>query len=213
MLWVFITVALFSLVELLRPHLLPNHFEYNNVVIKTLQKHFFLFLFSTQQKTLSSMKKQFLSLILLLCFQLSSYGQTVVFEKTFGGSGNEQGWVVTQLPDSTYVIAGGTKSFGHPEGNFYLLKTGQDGNLIWDNNYGTERIEHCYAFTPTEDGGFLLGGLTREQGAYADHYTSSKQIRMVRCNGKKHMGIIILSMDLVSDKVLMEDISLLAIKM
>jgi hypothetical protein len=48
----------------------------------------------------------------------------------------------------------------HPQ-DMYLLKTDNEGNEIWAQNYGAESDEHCYDFDMTSDGGYILGGHTR----------------------------------------------------
>ena len=70
----------------------------------------------------------------------------ITFQKTFGGSDHDQGWQVLELSDDSYIIAGTTRSFGHPEGDFYLIKVDKNGNLIWQETYGGLESDHCHSF-------------------------------------------------------------------
>lgn len=87
-----------------------------------------------------------------------------LWSKTFGGTGADNGWSVHEHPDG-YVIAGFTNSFGNGDYDFYLIKTDENGEMIWSKTYGGERSDRCWSLTLTEDGGFLLAGETRSFGA------------------------------------------------
>jgi hypothetical protein len=64
-----------------------------------------------------------------------SYGN-VQLSETFGGSGNDFGFMVRQTPDSGYAIVGYTASFGAGGNDFYLVKIGVEGEsgLAWTDS-------------------------------------------------------------------------------
>lgn len=53
---------------------------------------------------------------------------SILWSKTFGGSGDEYGSFVEQTADGGYVVAGYTESYGAGNGDFWLIKT--DGSTI-----------------------------------------------------------------------------------
>jgi hypothetical protein len=46
------------------------------------------------------------------------------WDKTFGGSGYDEGYSVKQTPDGGYIIAGETRSCGDERGDVWLIKVG-----------------------------------------------------------------------------------------
>jgi len=62
--------------------------------------------------------------ILLVLFLTS--GQA--WERTYGGSGSDDGYSVEQTSDGGYIIVGATTSFADSLGDVYLIKTDSSGN-------------------------------------------------------------------------------------
>jgi len=65
--------------------------------------------------------------------------------------------------DGGFALAGsiGSSSAG---GDFWLVKTDEDGNVVWSQTYGGTGDEMAFSLVQTSDGGYALGGLTNSFG-------------------------------------------------
>jgi hypothetical protein len=85
--------------------------------------------------------------------------------KTFGGSGNDEGWSVQQTSDGGFILVGWTWSFGAGGFDVWLIKTDADGNKLWDRTFGGRGSDYGYSVQQTRDGGFIIVGDTASFGA------------------------------------------------
>ncbi|MFC2084357.1 T9SS type A sorting domain-containing protein [Bacteroidota bacterium] len=60
----------------------------------------------------------------------------LVWEKTFGGTGDEEGNDIVELNDGSFAISGYTVSFGAGAKDFLLLNVNSSGDEVWYNVYG-----------------------------------------------------------------------------
>ncbi|MFZ2899987.1 MAG: PKD domain-containing protein [Saprospiraceae bacterium] len=92
---------------------------------------------------------------------------------TYGGTKDEVGYCVQQTPEGGYIVSGYTKSFdGFLSGQVYLVKTNHLGSKTWDKHPygGGTNAEIGYFLQQTEDGGYLIAGVTGNAGGKTDVY-------------------------------------------
>ena len=112
--------------------------------------------------------------------KLSDTGE-VVWERTYGGDGDDFGTSVMQTHDDGYIIAGYTDSFpkeddtsGEPD--IYLLRTDASGELEWETTYGQPGEDRATFVHQKTDGSFALIGTTE--------YTSPSTLAIVKFDDK-----------------------------
>jgi dipeptidyl aminopeptidase/acylaminoacyl peptidase len=82
----------------------------------------------------------------------------VLWEKTYGGEGYEEGKAIIPSGDGGLMIAGTTSSFGAGGQDAYLVKVDWDGNELWSRTFGGPLDEMVSAVHQTADDGYLLIG-------------------------------------------------------
>src|SRR3989304_6773036 len=97
-------------------------------------------------------------LYILLFFSAQTFGQTT-FQKTFGGTNDDNAWDICMTNDSGYVMVGYTWSFGTPD--VYLIKVNSGGSIQWTKTYGGTNIDAGGAVRQTSDSGFIIAGFSR----------------------------------------------------
>lgn len=88
----------------------------------------------------------------------------LLWQKTFGGAYDDDGYSVQQTTDGGFIIAGRTESFGLGWWDVYLIKTDPSGNLQWQKNFGGVYWDKGYSVRQTSDGGFIIAGWTWSSG-------------------------------------------------
>lgn len=87
------------------------------------------------------------------------------WDKTFGGSEEEQAVEVQITADGGFIIIGLTQSFGAGSGDVWLIKTDGSGNEEWSRTFGGAENDTGFSVRQTSDGGYIITGFTESYGA------------------------------------------------
>jgi hypothetical protein len=89
----------------------------------------------------------------------------MLWSKTYGGTGIDQGKSVVETTDHGFAVAGYTRSFGAGSADAYLVKTDDAGNVIWSQTYGGISTDVGEEVQQTADGGYIVVGATASFGS------------------------------------------------
>src|SRR5690606_27044482 len=112
----------------------------------------------------------------------------LIWEKTYGYSGNDQGQAILQTTDGGYFLTGFMDFDGrtlneplnqksgnrHGVGEFWAIKTDVSGNENWNQYYSGTDNDRAYDVIQTPDGGYIMVGnsestdfdITNPKGSY-----------------------------------------------
>ena len=88
-----------------------------------------------------------------------------LWNKTYGGTGDDIFWKLVQTSDGGYAMAGYTDSYGAGDYDYWLVKTDSSGNELWNKTYGGPAYDEARGLVQTSDGGYALSGRTYSFGA------------------------------------------------
>jgi len=88
-----------------------------------------------------------------------------IWDRTYGGSGDDEAWPLVQTTDGGYAVAGVTKSKGAGNVDVWVIKLDNQGNQVWDRTYGGSGDDEANSFIQTTDGGYAVAGVTKSKGA------------------------------------------------
>ena len=90
---------------------------------------------------------------------------TVLWNRVFAGPNREAGESVWECENGDFVIAGWTLSFGAGGADLWLIRTNSTGHHLWNNTYGGIAGDYASSIVGLADGGFAIGGFTKNFGA------------------------------------------------
>lgn len=115
-----------------------------------------------------------LILTLSLLFVNQVFSQSV-FQKTYGGL-TSIGYSI-EVDSSNFVIAGTTSISGAGGQDVFVMKTDNDGNVLWAKTIGGAKNDIAYSMRKTSDGGFIIAGST---ASYVSVPTDNSNVFVVK---------------------------------
>jgi hypothetical protein len=95
-----------------------------------------------------------------------------IWTKTYGGTDYESGSSIIIASDYTYVIVGGTRSYGAGDMDVYVMKVSYAGDFIWGEPYGGADYDDGYSIQETPDKGYVICGRKFVSGMYYQAYAA-----------------------------------------
>lgn len=89
-----------------------------------------------------------------------------VWQKSYGGSGDEFPYSIIVSSDGNYIIAGSsTSTSGLVTGNngnsdYWILKINKTGDLVWQKSYGGSDLDVANSIVQVAEGGYIIAGLS-----------------------------------------------------
>jgi pimeloyl-ACP methyl ester carboxylesterase len=88
----------------------------------------------------------------------------MLWNKTYGGTGTEQGGGLVQMADGGYAVVSETNSSGAGGMDGWLFRTDSSGNMLWNKTFGGPGKDNTNNIVLTADGGFAIAGYTNSFG-------------------------------------------------
>ncbi len=95
-------------------------------------------------------------------FELNTGGE-ILNKKHYGGSLSEVPMEMDELPNGDLVIAGTTYSSNgdisqnHGNGDFWFVKLNQEGEILWEKNYGGSQLDRLWRMVKFDNGYAAIG--------------------------------------------------------
>lgn len=99
--------------------------------------------------------------------KVSDSNGALLWERTYGGSDFESARAVTALQAGGFAIAGSSKSTtvdvnsNYGQNDFWVIKISDNGNLLWEKNFGGSQLDIAYGIIETNDEKLVVAGNTQ----------------------------------------------------
>ena len=83
----------------------------------------------------------------------------LLWSQVYGGGSEERGYDLIEYTAGGFVMAGLTRSFGDPAGDYYVVRVDADGGLDWDEYYVGSGEDFATGIIQSSQGGFAIIGI------------------------------------------------------
>lgn len=124
--------------------------------------------------------------------KLNRFGQTE-WRRYFGGSNNDRSYDVAETSDGNLLMIGSSESddfdITSPKGSydFWAVKLGLDGDLIWQKNFGGSNIDIAYSIARTPEDQFIIAGDTRSDDGDVSGFKGNTDFWVVKFDDSSNM--------------------------
>lgn len=124
--------------------------------------------------------------------KVSSSGE-LLWEKTFGGTGEDTGMEITFTPDNTYAIIASTYSNdglvsgNHGGSDIWVIEIDESGNLLWQNCFGGSEFERANDIEILADGSLVLAGVSTSSDGDVSHNYGEEDFWLLKLNSDKEI--------------------------
>jgi len=94
-----------------------------------------------------------------------SFTGAVEWQRSYGGSGDEEALAIQQTSDEGYIVAGYTDSSGAGRKDIWVLKLSSSGDIEWQQTFGGSRDDWASAVLEADDEGFIIAASSDSWGA------------------------------------------------
>jgi len=108
------------------------------------------------------------------------------WQKSLGGTGNEEAASIQQTSDGGYIVAGytastnGDVSGNHGSDDYWVAKLDANGTIIWQKTIGGTLADRAYAVQQTADGGFVVAGFAQSTNGDVTGNRGSRDMWVVK---------------------------------
>ncbi len=85
-------------------------------------------------------------------------GGDIVWQKAYGGPGDDSAVSVQQVGGGGYVVAGSTSSFGAGGSDAWVMRLDASGTIVWQKTYGGAGWDRAASIRQTTDNGYVAAG-------------------------------------------------------
>ncbi|WP_378180014.1 hypothetical protein [Aquimarina sp. SS2-1] len=89
---------------------------------------------------------------------------SVIWSKTYGGTGDDRGQKIIKTNDGGYAIVGysrsndGDVSLNEGLQDYWIVKINATGDIQWEKSFGFSGIDRAFSIVQTTDGGYFITG-------------------------------------------------------
>ncbi len=95
----------------------------------------------------------------------TDHNGSIEWNARFGHMGDDSLWSLIQTKDFGFAIVGSTESFEGKKKDFWLVRTDESGNELWNKTYGGSDEDSAQSIVQTNEGEYLIGGETKSFGS------------------------------------------------
>ena len=108
------------------------------------------------------------------------------WRRYFGGTNNDRSYGVVQTEDEGFLMIGSSESedfnISDPRGSydFWIVKVGKQGELIWEKSYGGTEIDVAYAITDNGNNTYTIVGDSRSSDTDITNFKGNADLWIIQ---------------------------------